>query len=186
VPDCSHSQVKEIGIQTRGESRKYYVCLQNSGEHLLERQGSGNHERDLMKQIKYFGIIALCAAAFSVLMAQTKPSNPSVPGNNPPSVPNPPRAPGNNPPSVPGNNPPSVPGNNPPRGPGNTNPSLPNGNVPSLPNGNIPSVPGTPNPALPGTPNPALPGTPNPALPIGSPAANAVPSISPIPTTTPR
>jgi len=84
----------------------------------LERQRSGNHERDLMKRMKYFGIIATCLVAFSVLMAQTKPSNPSVPGNNPP------RVPGNNP---------SLPGSNPPRVPGNTNPSLPNGNIPSVP-----------------------------------------------------
>jgi hypothetical protein len=131
--------------------------------HLLGRQGSGNHERDLMKQIKYFGIIAVCAAAFSVLVAQTttnpgttKPSNPSVPGDNPP------QAPGNNP---------SLP-SDPPRVPGNTNPRLPNGNNPRLP--------GTPNPSLPGST--AVPGI----SPIGSPAANAIPSITPISAATPR
>jgi hypothetical protein len=126
---------------------------------LLERQRSGNHERDLMRQIKYFGIIAVCVATFSVLVAQTKPSNPSVPGNNPPHVP------GNNP-SLPGNNP-SLPGNNPPRVPGNTNPSLPNGNNPSLP--------GTTNPSLPGST--AVPGI----TPIGTPGpiASATPMASP-------
>jgi len=45
----------------------------------------GNH----MKSTKLFGIIVTGIAGLSVLSAQTKPSNPSVRGNNPPSVPGP-------------------------------------------------------------------------------------------------
>jgi hypothetical protein len=108
----------------------------------------GNH----MKQMKFFGIIAVCVGALSILSAQTKPSNPRVPANNPP------RLPGNNP---------SLPGANPPHVPGNTNPSLPNGNNPS--------VPGNTNPSLPGsTVVPAI--TPIIASPI--PAASPTPTVS--------
>jgi hypothetical protein len=70
----------------------------------------GNH----MKQMKYLSIIATFVVAISILSAQTKPSNPSLPNNNPP------RVPGNNP---------SLPNNNPPRVPGNNNPSLPGSTI---------------------------------------------------------
>jgi hypothetical protein len=120
----------------------------------------GNH----MKRIKFFGIITTCVAALSVLSAQTKPSNPSVPGNNPPHVP--------------GNNP-SVPGNNPPHVPGNTNPSLPSGNNPSLPGNTNPSLPNGNNPSLPGTTNPSLPGSS--VIPAVTPIATPAP-ITPVPT----
>jgi hypothetical protein len=174
--DCSYSPVKK-SASTQGVRAENILSAGRIQEsNLLERQGSGNHKRGRMKQIKYFGVIATCLVALSLLMAQTstkpgttKPSNPSVPGNNPPSVP------GNNPSLPGGNNPPTVPGNN---------PSLPGGNNPPTVPGNNPTLPGGNNP-------PSVPGI----SPIGSPVPNAtrpVPSITPLPspggspTATPR
>jgi len=123
------------------------------------RRKTSNMKGNHMKRTKLLGTVAICVAAFSVLLAQTKPRNPSVPGNNPPSVP--------------GNNP-SLPNNNPPHVPGNTNPSLPNNNPPH--------VPGNTNPSLPNNNPPAVPGNTNPSLPIVSPAPGVSPITRPAPT----
>ena len=132
---------------------------------LLERQGSGNHERDLMKQMKYFGIIAVCAAAFSVLMAQTKPSNPSVPGTIRPAYPIRPACPVTTPQVY----------------PVVTRRACLVTPTRACPMATFPAYPMAIFPACRALTQPC--GHPNPALPIG-PMHNAVPSISPIPTTT--
>jgi len=117
---------KKTDIHNADEGRKYLVCRPNSR---MGSRGSlgNNHQRELMKRIKYLSTVAICLGAFSIVLAQTS-TNPSTTNPTNPSNPNNPSVPGSNP---------HIPGDNPPRVPGTTNPTGPIGTSPSMPGSSL-------------------------------------------------